>query len=77
MLKSFCLTSRELSKNKIHTYIHTMAHVTAEDEAAMNEVMQMLEAQPLETTSSATELPLDDQIPAQQENWLFWFRLEN
>ena len=38
-----------------------MAHVTAEEEAAMNEVMQMLEAQPLETT------PFDDLIPAQRE----------
>ena len=44
-----------------------MAHVTAEEEAALNEVMQMLEAQPLETTSSATALPLDDQIPSQRE----------
>ena len=44
-----------------------MAHVTAEEEAAMNEVMQMLEAQPLETTSSATALPFDDQIPTKRE----------
>ena len=38
-----------------------MAHITAEKEAALNEVMQLLEAQPLETTSS------NDQIPAQRE----------
>ena len=38
-----------------------MAHVTAEEESALNEVIQMLEAQPLDTTSS------DDQIPAQRE----------
>ena len=46
-----------------------MAHVTAEEEAAMNEVMQMLEAQPLDTTSPAAVLPFtnDDQIPAQRE----------
>ena len=44
-----------------------MAHVTAEEEAAMNEVMQMLEAQPLDTTSSTAVVPLDDQIPAQRE----------
>ena len=44
-----------------------MAHVTAKEEAALNEFMQMLEAQPLETTSSAAVLPLDDQIPAQRE----------
>ena len=44
-----------------------MAHVTAEEEAVMNEVMQMLEAQPLDTTSSAPLAPFDDQIPAQRE----------
>ena len=44
-----------------------MAHVTAKEEAALNEFMQMLEAQPLETTSSAAVVPLDDQIPAQRE----------
>ena len=73
-VEGFCLTSRELlSKSKklnyIHTYIHTMTHVTAEDEAALNEVMQMLEAQPLETTSAAALVPFtdNDQIPAQRE----------
>ena len=30
-----------------------MAHATPEEEAALNEVMQILEAQPLETTTSA------------------------
>ena len=46
-----------------------MAHATAEEEAALNEVKQMLEAQPLETTSSAAVVPLtnNDQIPAQRE----------
>ena len=29
-----------------------MAHITAEEEAAVNEVMQLLEAQPLDTTSA-------------------------
>ena len=76
MLKSFCLTSRELSKSKIYTckYIHSMVHVTAEEEAALNEIMQVLEAQPLETT---TVVPLDDQILLSARNWQFWFRLEN
>ena len=40
-----------------------MAHVTAEDETALNEVMQMLEAQPLDITSSTAV----DQIPSQRE----------
>ena len=46
-----------------------MAHVTAEEEAAVNEVMQMLEAQPVDTTSAASLVPFtnDDQIPAQRE----------
>ena len=47
-----------------------MAHVTSKEEAAINEVMQMLEAQPLDTTSltSLTALVLlDDQIPSQRE----------
>ena len=42
-----------------------MDHFTHEKEAALNEVMQMLEAEPVDTTSSN---PLvDDQIPAQRE----------
>ena len=44
-----------------------MAHVTAEEESAFNEVLQILEAQPLDTTSAATALPFDDQIPSQRE----------
>ena len=32
--------------------MHTMAHITAEDETTLNEVMQLLEAQPLDTTSA-------------------------
>ena len=46
-----------------------MAHATAEEEATLNEVMQMLEAQPLETTSSAAVVPFtnNDQITAQRE----------
>ena len=45
-----------------------MAHVTSEEEAAINGVMQMLEAQPLNTTSATAVLPFDDQmIPAQRE----------
>ena len=46
-----------------------MAHVTSEGEAAINEVMQMLEAQPLDTTSAIAVLPFtnDDQIPSQRE----------
>ena len=44
-----------------------MAHATAEEEPALNEDMQMLEAQPLETTSSAAVVPLDNIIPAQRE----------
>ena len=46
-----------------------MAHVAAEEEAAFDEVMQLLEAQPLDTTSVTAVLPFtnDDQIPAQRE----------
>ena len=46
-----------------------MAHVTAEEEAALNEVMQMLEAQPLDTTSAnpLVSFTNNDQIPAQRE----------
>ena len=49
----------------IHILIHTMVHATDEEEAALNEVMQMLEAAP--DSSSAAVLPLDDRIPAQRE----------
>ena len=56
-----------------------MAHVTPEEAAAFNEVMQLLEAEPVDTTTS-TSLVLvtnDDNIPAQREKLQFWFRLEN
>ena len=48
-----------------------MAHVTREEEAALNEIMQTLEAEPTESTSSSAN-PLvsvtnDDNIPAQRE----------
>ena len=42
-----------------------MAHATPEEEVALNEVMQILEAVP--DSSSATVVPLDDRIPAQRE----------
>ena len=42
-----------------------MAHATAEEEAAFNEVMQMLEAAP--DSSSVAVVPLDNMIPAQRE----------
>ena len=46
-----------------------MAHVTSEEEAAINEVMQILEAQPVDTTSAnpLVSFTNDDQIPAQRE----------
>ena len=46
-----------------------MSHATAEEESAFNEVMQMLEPQPLVTMpgSSAALVPLDEGIPAQRE----------
>ena len=46
-----------------------MAHITAKEEATLNEVMQLLEAQPLDTTSSSPLVSLtnEDQIPAQRE----------
>ena len=42
-----------------------MAHATAEEEAALNEVMQMLEAAP--DSSSAAVVTLDNITPAQRE----------
>ena len=58
---------RKLKKNT--KYIHTMAHITAEDETTLNEVMQLLEAQPVDTTSAnpLVSLTNDDNIPAQRE----------
>ena len=54
-----------------------MAHMTPGEEAALNEVMQMLEAEPVEsTTSSANPLVSvtnDDNV----RSWQFLFRLEN
>ena len=44
-----------------------MTHVTAEEEAAINEVFQMLEAQPVDTTSANPLVSFDDQIPAQRQ----------
>ena len=43
-----------------------MAHITPEEEPAVNEVMKLLEAQPLNTTSSNSLVSLtnDDNIPA-------------
>ena len=50
-------------------YIHTMSQITPEEEAAVNEVLQLLESQPVDTTSSnpLVSLTNDDQIPAQRE----------
>ena len=44
-----------------------MAHVTSEEEAAINEVMHLLEAQPVDKTTSTSVVSFDDQIPAQRE----------
>ena len=47
-----------------------MAHVTPEEEAALNEVMQLLESKPEDTTTSPDTLVSvtnDDNIPAQRE----------
>ena len=64
------------TKHTIYTHtmndpakLHMMTHVTAEEEAALNRVMQMLVAQPLESTSATTVLPFtnDNQILAQCE----------
>ena len=43
-----------------------MAHMTPEEKTAINEVMQMLEAEPVNTTSSnpLVSLTNDDNIPA-------------
>ena len=47
-----------------------MAHATPGEEAALNQVMQLLEAEPVESTSASTSLVSvtnDDNIPAQRE----------
>ena len=46
-----------------------MDHFTHEEEAALNEVMQLLEAEPVDTTSSNPLVSVTnaDNIPAQRE----------
>ena len=46
-----------------------MAHVTPEEETALNEILQTLEAQPVESTTSTSLVSVtnDDNIPAQRE----------
>ena len=46
-----------------------MAHVTPEEEAALNQVMQLLESKPVDTTTSTSSVSVtnDDNIPAQRE----------
>ena len=46
-----------------------MAHVTAEDGTTLNEVMQLLKAQPVDTTFATSLVPFtnNDDIPAQRE----------
>ena len=50
-----------------------MAHMTPEEEGALTEAMQLLEAQPVESTTSQTSantfvsVTNDDNIPAQRE----------
>ena len=49
-----------------------MAHMTAvEEAAAVNEVIQLLESQPVDTTSSnlLVSVTNDDNIPAQHEKF--------
>ena len=54
-------------------YTYIMAHMTPEEEAALVEAMQLLEAQPVESnTSTSLANPLisitnDENIPAQRE----------
>ena len=58
---------KRIIENLKKIYIHTMA--TPEEKAALDEVMQLLEAQPVESTSATSLVSLtnDDQIPAQHE----------
>ena len=46
-----------------------MGSITLEEEAAVNEVLQLLQTQPVDTTSSnpLVSLTNNDQIPAQRE----------
>ena len=48
-------------------YIYMMAHVTPEEEAALNKIMQTLEAQPVESANPLVSVTNDDNIPAQRE----------
>ena len=50
-------------------YIYMMAHATPEEEAALNEIMQTLEAEPTESTTSTSLVSVtnDDNIPAERE----------
>ena len=53
-----------------------MAQSTPEEEAALNEVMQLLKAQTVESTSanSLVTFTNDDQTPPLNvRNWQFWF----
>ena len=54
----------------MYTYM-TMAHMTPEEEAALNEAMQLLEAEPVESTTSSpntlVSVTNDYNIPAQRE----------
>ena len=55
-----------------------MAQSTPEEEAALNEVMQLLKAQTVESTSanSLVTFTNDDQTPAQREKLAILVRLE-
>ena len=54
----------------MYTYTHMMAHAIPEEEAAFNQVMQLLEAEPVESTSASTSVVSvsnNYNIPAQRE----------
>ena len=53
-----------------------MAQGTSEDEAALNEVMHLLEAHPVDTTSANSLVPLMIKPQLNVRNWQFKFRLE-
>ena len=44
-----------------------MAHMTPEEDAALNEIIQTLEAQPVESANPLVSVTNDDNIPAQRE----------
>ena len=54
---------------KVKPYIYRMAQLTPEDQAAFNEIMQVLEAEPTETTTTnpLVSITNDNNIPAQRE----------